>query len=320
MLDVLVPSIVALVVTLFSTPWILKVSRERGFVGKDVNKPDRPEVPSLGGLGILSGFIAGSFTLLVEDPAFETIVSAVMLSSLIIGLLGLLDDVLNLKQSVRAIMPVFASVPLAVYSVGHSVISIPFVGLVNFGLLYYVIIVPAALTITSNAFNMLEGLNGLGTGMGVIMAAALAYIGLRGNGVTSEAGDLAIILAISLIAFLYFNKYPAKIFLGNVGTYFIGSVIGSIGISGYMLTALAVLFIPYVIEFVLKARTKFKGISFGQVDNDGYMHWDSFPNSLTHVVMKMGRMREYQVVAVLWGMELVFAIGAVVLQSTVIRI
>jgi UDP-N-acetylmuramyl pentapeptide phosphotransferase/UDP-N-acetylglucosamine-1-phosphate transferase len=109
LLDVLVPSIVALVVTLFSTSWILKVSRERGFVGKDVNKPDRPEVPSLGGLGILSGFIAGSFTLLVEDPAFETIVSAVMLSSLIIGLLGLLDDVLNLKQSVRAIMPVFAS-------------------------------------------------------------------------------------------------------------------------------------------------------------------------------------------------------------------
>lgn len=320
MLEILIPSVVALIVTFLSTSWIGRLARERGLVGKDVNKPEKPEIPSLGGLGILSGFIAGSFTLLIEDPEFGTIISAVTLSSLIIGLLGLLDDVLNLKQSVRAVMPVFASVPLAVYSVGHSTISIPFVGLVNFGLLYYILIVPATLTIASNAFNMLEGLNGLGTGMGVIMTSALAYIGLNGRGVTAEAGDMAVILLTSLLSFLYFNKYPAKIFLGNVGTYFIGSVIGSIGISGYMYTALAVLFMPYVVEFILKARTKFKGISFGKVDVNGYLYWDSFPNSLTHVVMRMGKMKEYQVVAILWGIELMFAILAVVLQTTVIRL
>ncbi|QKR00999.1 UDP-N-acetylglucosamine--dolichyl-phosphate N-acetylglucosaminephosphotransferase [Metallosphaera tengchongensis] len=319
-MDVIIPVVVAIVVTFLSTKWVIKASANRGLVGKDVNKPDKPEVPILGGVGILSGFIAGNFALLVLDQEFAGIITSVLLSSLIIGFLGLLDDILNLKQSARAVMPIFASVPLAIYSVGHSVISIPFVGLVNFGLLYYVLIIPMSLTISSNAFNMLEGLNGLGTGMGLIMASTLAVIGLTRAGVTAEAGEIALILAVVLAVFLYFNKYPAKAFLGNIGTYLIGAAIGSIGISGYMYTALAVLYLPYVAEFILKARTKFKGVSFGKVGSDGALYWDTIPNSLTHVVMKMGKFREYQIVVVLWSVEIIFAVLAYVLQTVVIRI
>ncbi|MCG3108008.1 Phospho-N-acetylmuramoyl-pentapeptide-transferase [Metallosphaera sp. J1] len=320
MLDVLLPLIVAFIVTILTTKWVMGVSKRSGFVGKDVNKPDKPEIPVLGGIGILAGLVAGDFALLAIDQEYAGIITAVLLSSLIIGFIGLLDDVLNLRQSIRALTPIFASVPLAIYSIGHSTISIPFVGPVNFGIFYYIIIVPAALTIASNAFNMLEGLNGLGTGMGLIMAMALTVIGLRGSGVTAEAGDMAMILAVVLASFLYFNKYPAKVFLGNIGTYLIGSAIGSIGISGYMLTALAFLYFPYVLEFILKARTKFKGVSFGQVNPDGTLTWSGSPNSLTHVVMKLGRFREYQVVAVLWSVEIVMAVLAVIFQTTVIRI
>lgn len=316
----LLPLIVAFIVTILTTKWVMGVSKRSGFVGKDVNKPDKPEIPVLGGIGILAGLVAGDFALLAIDQEYAGIITAVLLSSLIIGFIGLLDDVLNLRQSIRALTPIFASVPLAIYSIGHSTISIPFVGPVNFGIFYYIIIVPAALTIASNAFNMLEGLNGLGTGMGLIMAMALTVIGLRGSGVTAEAGDMAMILAVVLASFLYFNKYPAKVFLGNIGTYLIGSAIGSIGISGYMLTALAFLYFPYVLEFILKARTKFKGVSFGQVNPDGTLTWSGSPNSLTHVVMKLGRFREYQVVAVLWSVEIVMAVLAVIFQTTVIRI
>ncbi|EWG08128.1 MAG: glycosyl transferase family protein [Candidatus Aramenus sulfurataquae] len=317
-----VAPLVSFAVTFLVTAWIIKVSKARGFVGKDVNKPNKPEVPVLGGVGIVAGFVGGSFALLVDDQSevSETIILASLISSLIVAFLGLLDDVLNIRQSVRALTPTFASVPLAIFSVGHSVISIPFLGFVNLGLLYYVVVIPAALTISANAFNMLEGLNGLGTGMGIIMAATLAFIGLRGSGQTYIAGELALVLAASLVAFLFYNKYPAKVFLGNIGTYFIGSAIGAIGISGFMLTALAVLYLPYVAEFVLKARTKFKGISFGKVTPEGYLYWDGKPNSLTHVVMKMGHFKEYQVVLILWGLEIAFAVLAVYLQTTVIKL
>ncbi|MEM0122614.1 MAG: UDP-N-acetylglucosamine--dolichyl-phosphate N-acetylglucosaminephosphotransferase, partial [Saccharolobus sp.] len=91
-----------------------------------------------------------------------------------------------------------------------------------------------------------------------------------------------------------------------------------IGIAGFMYTALAILYIPYVIEFILKARTRFKGISFGKIDENGRLYWDQLPQSLTHVVMKIGRFKEYQIVLILWGIEVIFAILAIYFQTTII--
>ncbi|ARM77098.1 UDP-N-acetylglucosamine--dolichyl-phosphate N-acetylglucosaminephosphotransferase [Acidianus manzaensis] len=313
------PLVISFLATFLSTRWIIQVSKSRGIVGKDVNKKNKPEIPSLGGIAIIVGFISGAFSLLVLNPDHQRIISAILLSSLLIAFLGLLDDFLNLRQSIRAFTPVFAAVPLSLFSLGHSIISIPFIGEINFGIYYYIFIIPIALTITSNAFNMLEGLNGLGTGLGLIMASTLAFIGItKGIGNIKIAGELSLVLSFSLLAFLYYNKYPAKVFIGNVGTYFVGSVIGSIGISGFMYTALAILYIPYVIEFILKSRTRFKGISFGKINDDNTLYWDQKPNSLTHVVMKLGRFKEYQIVAIIWSIELLFAVLAAYLQTVVI--
>ncbi len=316
-IDLAIAIIVAFLGTFFSTKWVIKEAMRKGFTGKDINKPDRREVAQLGGIAILVGFVAGSFTLMVALKSQE-IIPAILLSALLIGFLGLVDDVFNVRQSLRAFLPVAAAVPLSLFSLGHSVISIPFIGLVNFGVVYYILIVPGALTITSNAFNMLEGLNGLGSGMGIIMLSTLAAIGLKSTGPTHVAGILALVTDFAFLAFLLFNKYPAKVFPGNIGTYLMGAIIGAIGIAGYMFTALALLYVPYVIEFMLKAKTKFKGISFGKVREDGTLYWDSTPNSLTHVVMKFGNFKEYQIVGVLWGIEAIFALVAFILQTTVI--
>ncbi len=311
-------AVIAFIVTFLTTRWVIRIAKDRKIVGIDINKINKPVVPSLGGIAVVAGFVSGTFVLLIQDPNYERIISSILLSSLLIAFLGLMDDFLNLRQAIRAFTPIFAAVPLAVFSVGHSAISIPFLGIINLGIFYYIIIIPAALTISSNAFNMLEGLNGLGAGMGIIMSAALTFIGLTRSGNIFVAGEIALILLSSLLAFLYYNKYPAKIFIGNIGTYFIGSVIGSIGIAGYMYTALAVLYLPYVAEFILKARTRFKGVSFGKISEDGILYWDEKPNSLTHVIMKMGKFKEYQVVAIIWGIEIIFAILAIYLQTTVI--
>ena len=320
LLEVAIPSLVGFIVAIISTLWIIKTSSDRGLVGKDVNKPNKPEVPLLGGVATVAGFVAGSFTLLALNFSLAPLVEPILLSSLLVGFLGVLDDLLNIRQSLRAFTPIFAAVPVALASLGHSTISVPFLGPVNFGIFYYVLIVPIALTITSNAFNMLEGLNGLSAGMGIVMAAAFAFIGLRGSGYPFVAGLLSLILISCLLGFLVFNRYPARVFPGNVGTYFIGALLGALGISGYMLTALVILYIPYVVEFLLKARTRFKGISFGIPQQDGTLVWSGKPQSLTHVVMKVGRLKEPQVVGLLWVMEALFAVLAVVLQTTVIII
>ncbi|MEM3209509.1 MAG: UDP-N-acetylglucosamine--dolichyl-phosphate N-acetylglucosaminephosphotransferase, partial [Saccharolobus sp.] len=109
---VIVSVFIAFVVSYFSTLWVIGQSRKVGLVGKDVNKKDKPEVPILGGIGIISGFIAGAFSLLLFDARSERVIPAIILSSLLIAFLGLLDDILNIRQSIRAFLPIFASVPL----------------------------------------------------------------------------------------------------------------------------------------------------------------------------------------------------------------
>jgi UDP-N-acetylglucosamine--dolichyl-phosphate N-acetylglucosaminephosphotransferase len=314
-IEIIFPIIVSIIVTFYSTKWVIRSSLNKGYIGRDVNKPTKPEIASLGGIGIVAGFVSGCLTLLAIYRD-QRIIAPVLLTSLIIGFLGLLDDIFNIRQSIRAILPIFASIPLSIYSLGHSTINIPFLGMIDFGLFYYIIIIPASITIAANAFNMLEGLNGLGAGLGAIMALTFVIIGLSSRGTTYIAGLISLILLSILLTFLYFNFYPAKVFPGNIGTYFIGSVIGAIGIAGYMLTALAILYIPYVIEFILKARTKFKGVSFGKISNDNTLYWDSFPHSLTHLIMKLGKFREYQIVIIIWVIELLFSILAIILQKT----
>jgi UDP-N-acetylglucosamine--dolichyl-phosphate N-acetylglucosaminephosphotransferase len=312
--------VVSFAFSYLSTSWIIGNASRKGYTGRDVNKPDRRVIPSLGGIGVMTGFVAGGFTLEIMDPGYARVIEPIISSSLLIGFLGLLDDILNLNQKIRAILPIFAAVPLSVASLGHSQISIPFLGPVSFGIFYNILIIPLALTISSNAFNMLEGLNGLGAGMGIIMSLVLAYIGVSRTGPIHVAGVLALALTGSLLAFLSFNKYPAKVFPGNIGTYFIGAVIGSLGIAGYMLTATAVLYLPYVVEFLLKARTGFRGVSFGIPDGSGRLQWNGPPHSLTHLIMKIGRLNEAQVVLILWGIEALFAVLAIYVQTTTIVI
>jgi len=84
LLEVAIPSLVGFIVAIISTLWIIKTSSDRGLVGKDVNKPNKPEVPLLGGVATVSGFVAGSFTLLALNfslaPLVEPIPSLITFS------------------------------------------------------------------------------------------------------------------------------------------------------------------------------------------------------------------------------------------------
>jgi len=316
--DFLIPLAISFIVSVFSTKFVIIKLKERGMMAPDVNKPEKPLIPTPGGSSIVMGFIAGLLYILLQFnrliPISRIIIEttySVLLSSLLLAFLGLIDDFLSLSQKIRAFLPIFASIPLILSSVGHSTLRIPFMGNIDFGIWYYIIIIPFTLTISSNAFNMLEGLNGLATGMGIIMSTTLAIVGIIEGNIFSNIGTLfSLSLLGSLIGFFLYNKYPSKVFIGNIGTYFIGATIGSIGITGFMLSSLFFLYIPYAVEFFLKARTKFKGVCFGKVDS-GYLIWDESPQSLTHIVMKMGKFKEYEIVSILWIVETIFSILAI---------
>ncbi len=222
----------AFLVTLYLTPVFIKKLKAAGVVGVDIHKEDKTSIPEMGGLVILFGLATGVF---LSIPFFSnglTFLFAAFLTILITGIIGICDDLFGIRQKKKAWLPVFAAIPLMVTQAGVSTMNLPGYGPIEFGILYPLIIIPLAITVASNATNMLAGYNGLEAGLGLIAAVFVGIGGLLIGRV--EVSILMFALAGGLLAFLKFNYYPAKIFMGDVGTFTIGSAIAAAVIIGNM--------------------------------------------------------------------------------------
>jgi len=292
--------------------------KKAGIVGKNMHSEIQEEVAEMGGLVIIAGFGAGIFTIIAAKtffdifPSIDLISVLVALSSiLIVVLIGIFDDLVSMPQQVKAFMPIFAALPLIVIEGGSTFIRLPFLGNVNFGLLYTLIIIPAEITIAANAVNMLAGFNGLEVGMGIIVVGSLAIISY----LLGKMTILVILLAAlgALLAALYYNWYPAKILVGDVGTLSIGAIIAAAVIMGNFEIAGAILLIPYIIDFLIKAKNYFP-YSFG-VYREGKLYCpEGGPVGLGQLVMKVcGGISERNLVLVLMGIEAVCGVVAILL-------
>ncbi|RDD52559.1 glycosyl transferase family 4, partial [Nanoarchaeota archaeon NZ13-N] len=181
--------------------------------------------------------------------------------------------------------------PLMVTSSGVSVINIPFIGPIDVGMLYPLVLVPIGIIGASNAFNMIAGYNGLEASMGLILFTSLAiksYLsGLYYISYTS------LITVSSILAFFIFNKYPARVFPGNSFTYGIGALYGSLIILGNMEKFGVITYTLYFIELILFLRGLKDGIykeNFGIPDEKNCLK-EPYEKiySMTHLAIKINK-------------------------------
>jgi len=314
MLEILIIALIVSFLTTFITvPWLIKKLSERGITGIDHNKFDGPEIPEMGGLAVVIGFIAGVSTLLVINKVFNEddfpILAAPLLAVVGAALGGIMDDLFKLRQRLKAVIPFLFAIPIGLY-VEDTTLSFIFAN-PDFGELM-VLIAPFGVTCAANAGNMLEGFNGLGAGLGIIISITLIIISLL-LGATDSLVLLFPLLG-ALVAFLWFNRYPAKIFPGDTLTLFMGATIACAAIVGDLKTIGALLFIPMIVEFFLKLRGHFRGENYGTPDKEGYLSYEGKIESLTHIIMKKKKIKERQLVWILWGAEglLCFIVGILV--------
>ncbi|MFH1751043.1 MAG: hypothetical protein ABH863_05165, partial [Candidatus Micrarchaeota archaeon] len=252
---------------LATTPFIIFNSRKVGILGVDRNKRGE-KLPEMGGIAIVAGTSVGILAGITFgfNLGLDTQVLLAALSTVVImGILGIIDDLFSLKQKVKAPIPFIASIPLSAVRAGTRSVNFPFIGPINFGSFYPLGLVPMAVGGASNAFNMLAGLNGLEAGMGAVISFAILIASyMRGS---YEAMIISSSLLAACIGFLVYNRYPAKIFPGDVGTYTIGATLASAVIIGNLEFFGLVLFAPYFLEFIMKARTGFKGENYGTLRN-----------------------------------------------------
>jgi len=229
----------------------MKLSTSKGFVGIDIHKPDKPEVPTLGGIAITLAVTLSSLLVLHLYPVQVT----TFLSTVIIGALtGLIDDFKQLSGYPKMLITVVASLPLIVsgylfpneIKLGRPIV--PVLGKLRLTIVYWLLL-PLAIAVPSNAVNMLEVFNGI---MPMTCGVASASLLISSIILNSEVGIvLSSILLASLLGYLPYNKYPAKVFSGNVGSYAVGTAIGALSIISGLEFELVVVLLPHIFNALL---------------------------------------------------------------------
>lgn len=315
--------VISFFATLLLTPYWIRVAKKSNLAVRDMNKFNKPIISTAGGIAVIAGFLFGLLfyialkTFIFKDLTNTIEILAILSVVMIVGFIGFLDDVLgrtSLGKWHRPLLCLVATIPLIVINSGKSIMFVPFVGPVNFGLLYPLLLIPIAISGAANGFNMVGGYNGLQAGLGIIILSALGIITWSQGNIWITIVCFCMVLA--LLAFLIFNKFPAKVIDGNTLSYIIGSLIACIAIVGNIERAALILFIPFFIEFVLKWRGKMRKESFAIANKDGTLT-EPYPKvygiehiaiKLTRKIKKNKRVYEPEVVFLLWVFEIILAI------------
>lgn len=235
--------IVALIVAILVTPLTKKLAIRLGvFDEPDARKVHKGTMTRLGGLGIYCGFLAG----VLVYGEYSTLMWGIILSCTIIVGVGFIDDVKNISPKMKLLGQLAGAVVLMLFGVHLEYLTNPVNGnLIDLGFWGYPITLFWLAGIT-NAVNLVDGLDGLASGVSGIAALSLAVVSLA-KGV-SLSGALAIILVGGILGFLRYNFHPAKLFMGDCGSLFLGFLMGVLSLLGLLEGATIIsLFIPIMV-------------------------------------------------------------------------
>ncbi len=331
MIILLFSMLVSFVTTFLIVPYFMQFLRAGGIVGMDLHKKNKPKLPTSGGtpvaLGVLAGLLVyiGLTTFLVGVSENITNLLAVISSILIVMFVGFLDDLnvraravitkegldirIGFPQWAKPLLTLPAAIPLMVVNAGETMMSIPIIGMVDFGLWYPLVLIPIGVVGASNMVNLLGGFNGSESGMGMVYLLGLgAFAFMNGNMV-------AVIFLTSFAAvtgFIKYNWYPAKFLPGDSLTYLLGAIVASGVIVGNMEKVGIIVMIPFIIEFFLKLRSKFGASCLGKLRSDGKLDppYGKKIYSWTHLIMNIRKFTEKQVTMILILIQIVFTIIA----------
>lgn len=333
----LIPLILSFFITLIILPYWIKKARVMGLVGEDLNKYNKTKIAEVGGITVIAGFTLGlliyvAIRIFYFNSNVNLIEIFVILAAiLILSFIGMIDSLLatklnqatnpdvsswrkGLEKRYRILLCLFAAVPLMVINAGYHTISIPFLGIFRLDILYPLLVIPLGIVGASTTFNFLAGFNGLEAGQGIIIIGALSIVSaLTGSGWLAMVG---LCMTASLLAFWLFNKYPAKVFPGDVLTYPLGGIIAIMAILGNFEKLAIFFFTPYILETFLKLRGKLKKQSYGKPNKDGSLELpyekiyglEHAAIWLLKKVKKNGKVYEREVVYLIHGFQIIIVV------------
>ena len=279
-------------------------------VPKDNRRMHKKPVPRLGGLAIFLGFIVSMLLFVKVDHQLQ----GILLGASIIVVLGVVDDMSPLRAYFKFCVQIFAALVAVFHGVVVQTLSNPNVFAESpywdLGWLSIPITVLWIVGIT-NAVNLIDGLDGLACGVSTISAISMLVIAL----LVSES-DVALVMAAlvgACLGFMPYNKNPAKMFMGDTGSTFLGYILATISIQGlFKYYAIVSFAVPFLILGLPMFDTLFaiiRRLAHGQnpmAPDRGHIH---------HRLIDMG-LNQKQAVAALYVISSILGLSAVVLTSS----
>jgi len=279
----------------------------------DQHKPNKPMIPN--GLGVVYVLISVAYLFLLY--LFDTIRNSsdltkpLMLAVCVLfgGFMGLLDDWIDLKWRFKAFLPIIAAIPLLSFAYAlhlRTSVSIPMLGVIQFGNFYYFLIIPLLVTVFTNTVNQLGGLNGLET-----ICPAIIMIGLM-----LVSGPNAILLYAPLIIWLILASFnfEGKIFVGNTGSFSIGMTLAAFAIISDLKVDLLISLLPYIFNSALILLTFFFFRTKGRLSFDGEKLSSDHRRSLVTLVTYRRPLTERQVVIIISLVVVLSTVAASLIQ------
>ncbi len=291
----------------YRNPFRKKIAFKIGAVDQpDKRKVHSKPMPRIGGLAIYTSFLIGLFFFFPDSDVIGPIIAG----SFIIIMTGLLDDILQLSPKIKLIGQVGAAVVTVLGGIRIEFITLPFGDRIEFELFVIPVTILWIIAVT-NAINLIDGLDGLAAGVSSIALITISLLAISMGDSTSAL--IGLILLGSTLGFLVYNFYPAKIFMGDTGSLFLGYMISVLSVTGlYKNVTLFSLIVPIIILAIPILDTAF-AIVRRIVHNNPISAPDKF--HLHHCIIRLG-FSHRQTVIMIYAMSSLFSIAAVIFTKS----
>lgn len=302
-MEFIIALVVPFIAAFVMTPYVIKLAVKVGAVDKPNHRKVHTKVmPRLGGLAIYFSFLVGFLIFLPETLEAWPILAG----ATIIVIIGIIDDIKEVTPKVKLAGQILAAVVTVFSGIQIEFITLPNGNIIEFGYFAIPLTILWIVAIT-NAINLIDGLDGLAAGVSSIILLTFSGLALSmGNPFVALLGFM---LFGSTLGFIKYNFHPAKIFMGDTGSLFLGYMISVFAIMGlFKNVAVFSLIIPIVILGVPILDTTF-AIIRRIVHKKPLSSPDKY--HLHHCLIKLG-FTHRQTVIMIYCMSAIFSMAAII--------
>ena len=323
--NIAIAFILAFIVSFMATPYTIKIAKRIGAVDipKDQRRMHTKKMPKFGGPAVILGFLVSMIYLLIvmsiegsldlfSEQEYGKKLLGVMLGIVVIAITGIFDDTKTLKWWQQLLGQVIAAVIVVAFGTRIEHLDIPFLYRIGLNDVFSTIVTIVWIVGVTNAINLIDGLDGLSSGISLISCISLLIIFLMNDSPTI-ATIIVTAMSGALVGFLPYNFSPAKTFIGDTGSNFLGFMLAVVSILGVAKTyTAAVIVLPVIVLglpifdvlfAIIRRIAKGKSIKAVFKPDKGHLH---------HRLVEKG-FTQKQAVLILYGLSASLGMFAIIL-------